>query len=77
MLQSDPHFKQFLEVMEEGRNGFYRQASQVGISQKDQDKLLGAAFFADQTISQARLIINKANGRLNAGFDSDEQNPRG
>lgn len=73
MLRGDPHFQEFVQVMREGRDSFWRQASGVGVSQKDQDKCLGAASALDQTVSQIELIINQANGRLNAGFDSDEQ----
>jgi len=57
-LQVNPEFEVFLDLMREGRDRFYREACQPGITQKDQDKFLGAAEFADQTITNATQVTD-------------------
>jgi len=74
MLQSDPYFKEFLQLMEDGMMTFYRQSAQTGLSKTDQDKLLGAASFADQTLQNARIStkFNNGNGTRNTGLEEED-----
>jgi len=68
MLKSDPNFQEFIKLMEDGRDAFYRQACQTGISQKDQDKLLGAANFADQTVQNATITLTGHGSRNTSDY---------
>lgn len=73
MLQSDPHFQTFVQLIEQGREAMVRDICMEGINQKDIDRLRGAIYFADEIIRNTKVNTNNGNGTHNVGIDSDEQ----
>lgn len=72
MLQSDPHFQTLVQLWRDGRENLVRQLCMEGLSQKDQDRLRGAIYFADQILDNATPKKTNGYGSRDAGFDIDE-----
>lgn len=77
MLQHDPHFKVFVELIKQGRENMVQDLCGEGMNEKDIDRLRGAIYLADEIIRNTQVNDNNGNGTRNAGIDSDEQYNRG